>query len=69
MTPYTTKSGLQIGCRYDPPPVNHVSQEGEFWQGVLLGFKPNPSACQVIIFGAYCAFMTMIFAVIAVVFK
>ena len=63
--PYTTKSGLQIGCRYEPPTVNHVSADGEFWQGVFLGIKPSPSPLQVIYFSAYCVLLVVIFAALA----
>jgi hypothetical protein len=35
----TTKSGIKIGCMYDPPLVNHMTPEGEFWQRRLL--KPG----------------------------
>lgn len=34
-TPYDTGK-VKIGCRYEPK-VNHVTPEGEFWQGVFLG--------------------------------
>lgn len=34
--PYNTGKVL-IGCHYDPPARNHMTQEGEFWQSVLLG--------------------------------
>lgn len=27
ITPYTTKSGLQIGCRYDPPKFDNATAE------------------------------------------
>lgn len=37
--PYTTKSGLQIGSRYEPPRFNDMTAEDEHWQGVLLGVK------------------------------
>lgn len=36
---FTTKSGIKIGCMYDPPLANHVTPEGEFWQRRLL--KPS----------------------------
>lgn len=36
---FTTKSGLKIGCMYDPPLGNHMTPEGEFWQRRLL--KPS----------------------------
>lgn len=68
-TPYTTKSGLQIGLHYEPPRSSQMSQEDEHWQCVLLGLKPNPSAIQIIVFGAYCAFLVVVFAVVALMVK
>jgi hypothetical protein len=62
--PYTTKSGLQIGCRYEPPTVNHVSADGEFWQRVFLGIRPSPSPVQIMCFSAYCALLIVIFVVL-----
>jgi hypothetical protein len=38
---FTTKSGIKIGCMYEPPLGNHVTPEGEFWQRRLL--KPSIS--------------------------
>ena len=36
--PYTTKSGLQIGCAYTPPP-QQLTREGEQVQAALLGYR------------------------------
>lgn len=36
---FTTKSGIKIGCMYDPPLPNHMTRESEFWQRRLL--KPS----------------------------
>lgn len=38
MTPYTTETGLQIGCRYTPPPHTPTPEEISI-QSVLLGDK------------------------------
>jgi hypothetical protein len=65
--PYTTKSGLQIGCRYEPPPVNHVSHEGEFWQGVFLGYRRTPTAQQVIGFAMYLVVLLAVFLIAALI--
>jgi hypothetical protein len=43
MTPYRTSSGLQIGCRYQPPQFNNMTAEDELWQGVLLGKRRRPT--------------------------
>lgn len=40
-TPYTTKSGIQIGCMYEPP-RQQMTPEEERIQGVLLGIKEDP---------------------------
>lgn len=40
-TPYTTKSGLQIGCMYEPPP-KHMTPEEERIQRALLGIEEDP---------------------------
>lgn len=39
IVPYTTKSGLQIGCRYEPKRVYEMSHSMELLQESLLG-KP-----------------------------
>ena len=36
ITPYTTSTGLQIGCRYTPPPHTPTPEEISI-QSVLLG--------------------------------
>ena len=36
--PYTTKTGIQIGIAYEPPP-QRMTADGEFMQGVLLGVQ------------------------------
>ena len=37
--PYTTKSGLKIGCRYEPPRPMHYSRDMELLQSALLGSR------------------------------
>lgn len=39
--PYTTRTGLKIGSQYMPPQQVRMTEEDEFWQGVLLGIKPK----------------------------
>ena len=34
--PYNTGK-VRIGCNYQPPRKNYVTQNGEFWQDVLTG--------------------------------
>jgi len=48
---YTTKTGLQIGCLYTPPPqADAMTREGEFWQKRLLppGVASLPVSLEVI---------------------
>jgi len=35
----TTKSGIQIGCYYEPPLRNDMSEDEELIQRALLGIK------------------------------
>ena len=52
VTPYTTKTGLQIGCRYTPPPHIPTPEEISI-QSVLLGDRQQDvTDTLVIIFGA-----------------
>ena len=38
LTPYTTSKGVQIGCRYEPPPHTPTPEEISM-QSILLGDK------------------------------
>ena len=51
--PYTTKSGLQIGCMYTPPQRNYMSQDAERIQMALLGIEPEYSERRVLGWVAY----------------
>lgn len=49
---FTTKTGLQIGCLYTPPPQpDAMTREGEFWQKRLLppGIAPLPMSYEVVV--------------------
>lgn len=50
VTPYTTKTGLQIGCRYTPPPHTPTPEEISI-QSVLLGERQGdiPQSLAIII--------------------
>ncbi len=62
--PYTTKSGLQIGIAYTPPP-QQLTYEGEEIQSVLLGSRtPIMERRGMMI---YAAIVAVVFMVIAVV--
>lgn len=51
--PFTTKSGLRIGCMYSPPQRNHMSADAERIQMALLGIEPEMSERRVLGWVAY----------------
>ena len=59
--PYTTKSGLRIGCMYSPPPLNHMSHDAEIIQMALLGIEPEFSERKVLGWVAYFIFLIVVF--------
>jgi len=64
--PYTTKSGLRIGCMYSPPPENHMSHDAEIIQMALLGIESEFSERKVLGFVAYIIFLMVLFTVLFV---
>jgi len=58
--PYTTKSGLRIGCMYSPPPQNHMSADAERIQMALLGIEPEFSERRVLGWVAYIFFLAVL---------
>ena len=64
--PYTTKSGLQIGCMYSPPPQNHMSADAELLQMALLGIEPEFSQRRIAGWIAYALFLIALYAVLIV---
>ena len=62
--PFTTKSGLRIGCMYSPPPQNHMSPDDEIIQMALLGIEPEISERKVLGFVAYIIFLMALFTVL-----
>jgi hypothetical protein len=58
--PYTTKSGLRIGCMYSPPPQNHMSADAERIQMALLGIEPEFSQRRVAGWVAYIVFLAVL---------
>jgi hypothetical protein len=58
--PYNTGKVL-IGCRYEPQLRSHVTEEGEFWQSVLLGEYQHRRRERVQ-FGWYMAILVGVFA-------
>lgn len=58
--PFTTKSGLRIGCMYSPPPENHMSADAERIQMALLGIEPEYSQRRVAGWVAYIVFLAVL---------
>lgn len=64
ITPYTTSTGLQIGCRYTPPPHIPTPEEISI-QSVLLGDRQQDVTETLgILFGAGVIVGLVVFAVI-----
>ena len=63
-TPYTTKTGLQIGIAYTPP-AQQLTYEGEEIQSVLLGSRTPVMERRGLM--VYAAIVAVVFMVIAVV--
>ena len=59
--PYTTKSGLRIGCMYSPPPQNDMSHDEEIIQMALLGIESEFSERKVLGWVAYIVFLMALF--------
>ena len=59
--PLTTKSGLRIGCMYNPPQRNYMSADAERIQLALLGIEPEYSERRVFGFVAYIIFLMALF--------
>ena len=64
--PYTTKSGLQIGCNYTPPQRNYMSADAELLQSALLGIEPEFSQRRIAGWVAYALFLIALYAVLIV---
>lgn len=64
--PYTTKSGLQIGCHYTPPQRNDMSADAELLQMALLGIEPEFSQRRIAGWIAYALFLIALYAVLIV---
>jgi hypothetical protein len=62
--PYTTKSGLQIGCNYTPPPRYYASHDAELLQSALLGTEAKYSQRRVLSWTTYILCLAAIFALL-----
>ena len=64
--PYTTKSGLQIGCNYTPPQRNYMSHDAELLQMALLNIEPEFSQRRIATWVAYALFLIALYTVLIV---
>jgi len=64
--PYTTKSGLQIGCRYTPPKRNDMSHDAELLQMALLNIEPEFSQRRIATWVAYVLFLVALYTALVV---
>jgi hypothetical protein len=59
--PYTTKSGLRIGCMYNPIPPNYMSADAERIQMALLNVESEFSERRVFSWFVYVIFLIVLF--------
>ena len=64
--PYTTKSGLQIGCMYSPPQQNYMSADAELLQMALLNIEPEFSQRRIAGWVAYALFLVALYTALVV---
>jgi hypothetical protein len=64
--PFTTKSGLRIGCMYSPPPQNHMSHDEELLQMALLGIEPEFSQRRIATWIVYALFLVALYTALVV---
>ena len=64
--PYTTKSGLQIGCNYTPPQRNYMSADAELLQMALLDIEPEFSQRRIAGWVAYALFLVALYTALIV---
>ena len=59
----TTKTGIQIGCYYEPPLINNMSEDEELIQRALLGIKQPADFFTLLDWFTYSVLMSVIIAV------
>jgi hypothetical protein len=64
--PYTTKSGLRIGCMYSPPTENHMSHDDEIIQMALLNIEPEFSQRRIAGWVVYVLFLLALYTALVV---
>ena len=57
--PYTTKTGIRIGGRYEPPPRSDYTHEEKFVQDLLIG-SPAFTFEDTVRFVLYCVCVVLI---------
>ena len=60
----TTKSGIQIGCYYEPPLRNNMSEDDELIQRALLGIRQPADFWTLIDWFTYSVFVSVIVSVV-----
>ena len=58
--PFVTSTGVMIGINYIPPSTTSMSEEDEFWQGIMLGIEPDWSHRRIVRSVAYVVFVLAI---------
>jgi hypothetical protein len=64
ITPYTTKSGIRIGCNYTPPARYYTSHDAELLQAALLGVEATFSQRRILGWTVYILCLVAAFALL-----
>jgi len=60
----TTKSGIQIGCYYEPPLRNNMTEDDELIQRALLGIRQPADFWTLLDWFTYSVFISVIMSVV-----
>jgi len=60
----TTKSGIQIGCYYEPPLRNNMTEDDELIQRALLGIRQPADFWTLLDWFTYSVFVSVIASVV-----
>ena len=60
----TTKSGIQIGCYYEPPLCNNMTEDDELIQRALLGIRQPADFWTLLDWFTYSVFISVIMSVV-----
>lgn len=61
--PFVTSTGVMIGINYIPPSTTSMSEEDEFWQGIMLDIEPDWSQRRIAHFAAYIGVIAALFII------